>query len=505
MKKILALFMAVLMLGTIFAGCGSSGSNFNDDADAQVTLSIALPWAEQKDAQNVVAEINKKLENLLPNTQIALTLDSGMADKWSLWMSTQREIDIAHSGYATNIEDEVRNESYLELNDLVEEYAPNIKALQKEYWYSYDNATINGVLYAIPNTQYLLKETLGITIWEEALEHFDVKALHEAASASDKTSKEFWDVFTKCMIDVEKAGIDCSSVVNLNLYKIAKRGYHFIGGEDSNLCYDNSDDVKIVDFYTTDEFKYFCDTMKDWAKRGWVSKDILTGQWSAGLYARETYRYGLNEETGEIVQPAYTIIDLNDPEKDVLVTNIGENKTYYSIPFTSLNPVRAIKFLDLINSEKGLEVANMLAFGIEGKHYEVTNAEKDEIKAFEYEGQGDSSVSYGIPMWMCGNMMLLNNIYPYTEDFKEYGKDFHLNRVNKLKKHKLYGFSFELEEVNTKLSKIMKNNGEYAESIYCGIVSDSDKLKDELLSKNKAAGLEDVMAALQSQVDEYLK
>ena len=81
-----------------------------------------MPWAEQKDAQNVVAEINKKLENLLPNTQIALTLDSGMADKWSLWMSTQREIDIAHSGYATNIEDEVRNESYLELNDLVEEY-----------------------------------------------------------------------------------------------------------------------------------------------------------------------------------------------------------------------------------------------------------------------------------------------------------------------------------------------------------------------------------------------
>lgn len=51
---------------------------------------------------------------------------------------------------------------------------------------------------------------------------------------------------------------------------------------------------------------------------------------------------------------------------------------------------------------------------------------------------------------------------------------------------------------------MIKNNGEYAESVYSGIVADSDSILKELLSKNKAAGQEEIIKELQKQADAFI-
>lgn len=510
MKRWISLLMLAVMLCGILAGCkpgGGGGAGLTDNADDAVVLTIALPRAEQRDTAEVVAQINKELETLLPNTKIELMLESGMADKWVLWMSTKKAIDIAHSGFVTNIEDEVRKDTYLELNELVEQYAPNIQKLRKDYWYSYDNSSINGKLYAIPNIQTHLKETLMLRVWKEGAKYFDLAAMNAEAYSSDKTTKKFWDLFTAGIENAAANGVNCSEIVNLTIYEVAKRGYNFIGGADTNFCYDNSDSGKIIDFYTTKEFKDFCDVMKLWASKGWVSKDILTGQWTDKLYAGTDTRYNMDPETKikrNVTADTNVIFDLNDPAKDVVTTNIGQNMTYYSIPFSAKNPARAIKFLDLLNSEEGKVINNMLAYGIEGKHYAFVDKEKGDIKAFEYEGQGGADVSYGIANWMAGNMMLQYSISPYTHEELEYAENYYLHQLNQQKKHVLYGFSFDLEGVLNEFNKVMKNNMEYAESIYCGIIENTDKLMKELEEKNKAAGQEKVMAELQKQADDYI-
>ena len=502
--------MMLVMLCSALVGCksdGGSGSNFSDNADEAVVLTIALPRSEQRDTEEVVAEINKNLEELLPNTKIELMLESAMADKWVLWMSTKKAIDIAHSGFVTNIEDEVRKDTYLELNDLVEEYAPNIQKLREQYWYSYDNSSINGKLYAIPNIQTHLKETVMLRVWNEGAKYFDIAAMNAEAYSSDKTTRKFWDLFTEGIQNAENNGVNCAEIVNLTLYEIAQRGYNFIGGEDTNFCYDNSDSGKIIDFYTTQEFKDFCDVMKIWASKGWVSKDVLTGQWTDKLYASTDTRYNMDPQTKikrNVTQDTHVIFDLNNPEMDVVTTNVGQNLTYYSIPFSAKNPVRAIKFLDLLNSEEGKVINNMLAYGIEGKHYEFVDKENGDIKAFEYEGQGGTDVSYGLPNWMVGNMMLQYSIAPYTHEELAYAEDYYLNQLSQRKKHVLYGFNFQIDDVITEFSKVLKNNGEYAESIYCGIIQDTDQLMKELEEKNKTAGQEKIMAELQKQADEYI-
>ncbi len=513
MKKLICALLATVMLCGLLTGCAGGGvASTEDDPNKQVTLTIALPLASQKDTELVVAEINKQLETLLPNTKIELLLTPNMAEMWPMWMSTKKTIDIAHSGYITKIEDEVRKDTYLELNELVDKYAPNIKALQEKYWYSYDNASVNGSLYAIPNIQYHVKETLLLRVDYAAQPYMDMDALIAESYASDKTTEKFYQLYTAGLEKAEAAGVNMKSMVDtVNLLALAKRGYNFIGGETSTICYDNSDTVTILDFTTTKEFETYVAYAKIWADKGWVSQDILTGGVQPPHRTATGTRFNMDEETHEILPQTstaeavgYYTYDLNNRETQTLVTNIGENMTYYSIPFTSANPGRAMKFLDLINSEAGKPILNLLAYGIEGKHYEMLDEENGNILAFEYQGQGGASVSYGLPNWEVGNMLLQYNVAPYTHINKEYGENFYTNAVNQMRKHKLYGYTFDIDPVKNELSKVLKNNGEYINSICSGVVGNAGNMLEELRTKNAAAGLDKIIAELQKQADTYI-
>ena len=512
MKKIISLVLVFGIIVAALAGCtGKNNSSVSkDDPEKAVTLVLAIPFARQQDSDLVQTEINKKLETLLPNTQVELMLDANMADKWPLWMSTQKSIDIAHSGYVTILENEILNKTYEPLNDLIDEYAPNIKKLSEDYWYSYDCVKFNGDLYAVPNIQYYINNANSIKILKAAAPFVDLKKLKDEAWSSDKTTEEFWNILYNGLENAVNNGVDCSSIASLTLINVAKRGYSFIGGENSSFCYDiKANDGKIIDFYKTDEYKYLCDFMKKAAAKGWVSKDILTGQWSDGLYGSMASHIKMDKETALIPttenEASITLI-LDNPEQiNVLTTKFGQNSSYYSIPFTSENPVRAIKFLDLINSEEGAEICNLLAYGIEGKHYEFVNKEEGDIKAFEYQAQGSASVSYGIPNWMVVNMMQgMYNIAPYTNEYKEYAKNYYLEELNKKEKHVLYGFNLDYDSIRTKLNQILKNNAEYSPSIYCGIVNNTDSIIKELDKKNESAGYNEVLAEMQKQADEFI-
>lgn len=513
MKRILSMIVALVLLCSMLSGCGSQegeqgGSASGGNSDEEVTLVIAIPFSEQKDTVKVVDEINKKLETLLPNTKIELMLDANMAEKWPLWMSTQKSIDIAHSGYVTVLEEEVAKKSYMSLDDLVEEYAPNIKELETKYWYSYDNAKVQGQLYAIPNIQYHVNNSAALKIKKEIVPYTDMQALKDEAWSSDKTTEEFWNILTAGIENAEANGVDCQSIASLTLLSVAQRGYNFVSGDNAGFCYDNSDNGEIIDFYTTPEFEYLCNFMKNAAAKGWVSKDILTGQWSDGLYGTKGSYFNVDTSTALIEGGESETTDtllLDNPETKKLVTKVGENSSYWSIPFTSEHPERAMQFLDLMNSEEGKDIVNLLAYGIEGEHYEVLDAEKGNIKAFEYSGQGSASVSYGIPNWMVCNMVLgMYNVAPYTNENKDYANKVYLEDYNNMEKHVLYGCSFDVDDISTNLNQIVKNNGEYIESIYSGVVENAEGMKTELAEKNQNAGYDEVMAALQEQADEFL-
>lgn len=73
-----------------------------------------------------------------------------------------------------------------------------------------------------------------------------------------------------------------------------------------------------------------------------------------------------------------------------------------------------------------------------------------------------------------------------------------------MEKNVLYGFAFDISTVKVPLSNILKNNAELASNVYSGIVANSEATYNELMEKNKAAGIEDVISTLQKQADDYI-
>ena len=509
MKKIVCIVLSFIMIMGVLTGCGEKDSkaSYKDDPDKEVTLVIAAGTTEMADSQKVIDAINKELETLLPNTKIEF-LYGDLVEKWPMLMATNKEIDLAHSGFYTDLEAEVTKGNYLPLNDMVKEYAPELQKLQEKYWNAYDNATVNGDLYAVPNVQMYAKAGLALRIFSEAAPYMDINAMREEAWSNDKTTEKFWALFSEGLDKATAAGVDCKACISDTLYNMAKRGYVFIGGEDSNICYEASRDATIIDYYTTDEFKTFSHYMKKWYDKGYVSKDILAGAWTDKTYCEMTYYYGYNEETGikeKYASETCVTLQVENLANKTLVTDIGDQSTYWSVPYTAQNPARAIRFLDLLHSEKGAIIANLMAYGIEGTHYEVKDAEKGVIDAFEYGGQPTSSASYGIANWSVANMMEgMYVIDPYDADFKEWAISYYAS-LKDLKKHQLYGYSFDISSVQSELNTIAKNNAEYAKMIYLGIESDFDGSVATLFNKNKAAGQEKVIEELQSQADKYIQ
>ena len=159
-KSIICLLLAFMMVAGLLVGCGKKtvDSSYKYDESQKVTLTMAIPKAKQADADKVLQEVNKKLEGLLPNTELEILWESDMTTKWTLWMAAKKKIDIAHSCYVTDLEEEVAKKSYIALDNLIDEYAPTLKEDQEKYWSSYNTGIVADELYAIPNVQYHIKD-----------------------------------------------------------------------------------------------------------------------------------------------------------------------------------------------------------------------------------------------------------------------------------------------------------------------------------------------------------
>ena len=534
MKKIRNVLCLLLILAIPFSlvvGC-SKKNGAGADTDKQVTLKWAFPLAEQKDYALVMEEINKQLETLLPNTKLELVLDPSMADKWALWMSGGTEIDIAQMGFVNDLLSEISNDAFMPLNDYVDKYAPAVKEEMSFYKNDYQTGTYNTTLYGIPNIQYHIRESKRLHVPEDLMEYLDLKRLTDVTFSSPTTTEEFYIIIDEFLTKAYASGkVNSETIANVIDIKrmaseIPTRGYEFIGGSitrfvggaSSSLCYKaHSDKAEIIDFHTTDEFKTFMKYAGKWFKQGYISKDVLTGgsagnrQYilSATISSRATVEadYTYKElDTSIFEEGVYRrFICIDNPENDYAgISNIGSLQTYTVIPYTSKNPERAMMLIDLLRTEKGIPLMNLLCYGLEGKHYERT-ADRA-IHPLEYQYQGSATHSYGLPNWMVGNMFFADVCTPYySQKVVDYGRKFFEEKRPALKKTPLYGLAFNLDPIVSEMSQLFSINREYDVQLISGVLANYEETYKNLLDLSKTAGMEKVIKELQKQADDFTK
>lgn len=524
-KKIISGLLATVLMLTLITGCKNGISKANNNTSKPVTLKWVVPWGEQRDLKKVTVEVNKQLTKLLPNTKLDLICDS-LPDKWPMWMASKVKFDIAWSGYMLDLESEIKKGSYLKLDDLIKNYAPDIKKEMIDYAADYKSGTYRGSLYAIPNQQPLLHTTSWISVPYSLAKYMDIDAILNAAHSSATTTEAVYQELDKYFEKVKAADLmDTDTISNTcdiqNIFKaVATRGYDWIGVSKSGawMCYKvfNDGKAEIVNFNETPEFKLFIKYAAKWYGKGYISKDILinaggTGgrQPTASANIQENWykvdeargvKYLKDEKTGEMS----TYMLLFDPDKFCFngTSVLGSDLTYETIPFTAENPERAMMLLNLLRSEKGKDLLNLIVYGIKGTHYELIG--NDVAKGNGYTIQPTPNNLYGIPHWMIGNVFLTYRTPNIRDGQNEWAKNYVKNVKPTFYKTPLYDFRADTSNLTSKISQMAQVISEYQNTLICGVSGENyNNVYQQMVAKSNAAGVKDIAKELQKQADAY--
>lgn len=508
-KQTIAIMLAlVLILGTVFTGCGKK--TVSDNADDVVTLKWILPGpGQQKDSEMVWKEFNKKLAEYLPNTTVEFEVipNSDFAEKWRLMAAANEEVDLVWVGWMLNLYEEVQKGSLL----AIDEYLPSVPDLTNEIPEHIINlGRINGKLYCVPNYQIMTNLPYGTkTQGELAEKYLDAEKITKNFDKAEAPTKEDYKVFEEYLEKLSAAGKLQKGVSKTFITSILGR----IGGLGNyeeviagNAVIDRRDpELKVYNSLTDfpdKNAKY--EIANDWYKKGYIRKDVLSVQdysadenkkdgyvlWSHSCFANDsetqTKRYGFPILSVPTFQDIY--IPATRP-----ASNTG-------IARTCKNPERAMKLLELMNTQKGAELYNLLTFGIEGVHYEKTDKENI-INYLEPSAPGSADNAYGFYNWAIGNIF---NGYETQYDVEGWN-DYILNDVNgKATPSPLIGFTLDTSEIKLELAQYNAIFAEY-EYLALGANDNWEELLAERDAKLKKAGSDKIVEEVRRQIEQWKK
>ncbi len=374
---------------------------------------------------------------------------------------------------------------YAGLDDLLPQYAPKIYERQKE---SLESLRVGGEIRAI---------------WHEIPAFLNASFLYQENLAE----KYDWDVKSvKLLKDIEPFLADVKEnepdIIPLQMRKapvgftMSSLGIYFlpIGGIQNLICYYLDDESgTLYNFLDMPEIQEVIYMLHDWYKKGYIPQDGLT-------YSQDQWRQMWNAER--------VAIDLHNawvPGREVQVYPSGNRfirepygptieiaglsgGSKSAVSAVSKYKAEAVQLLEYMFNNA--DAHNLLAWGIEGKHY--SKNQDGTISLIPNSG-------YKAQNWALGNQYL-----SYVQE----GENPMANKIaaeawEKRKKAKLVGWVEDRSEIDSYIPSIISVRDQYHLSIAGGYI-DPEKGIDEYKAALNKAGLDKVIAILQSQVDEWL-
>jgi putative aldouronate transport system substrate-binding protein len=523
MKKIVSILLVLSMVSVLFAGCmqtedtssngddaavndvssdeGGSEEVDEEPAEIVVTLMTLAPLdTSQSDAveaainEMTLEKINTKVDLIWYDaanygTQVPMMIQAN--EKLDLMMFTP----IPSASFAS-----FKNQNQLlDIGDYLKEYAPIVVS---ELGTLVDaTSTPEGIL-GITN-QGPLANNVTITMRKDILEELGLVEKAENMT----TWSEYEEILT-----VVTANTDLSGIINADAEGTVISPVPFMTGEEefsNNFGYDQLGDSyylvyadqetdTVMPYYSSDEFYNMISRAKDWYDKGLIYKDAAIAKDYATTLLKNEVGFS---QVNAIEAGAQSGIE-STVGKDLLFKAVAPsmlqtssaNKWGFSVPVTATEPEAAVKFLNLLHTDK--EVINTLTWGIEG----VDWVQNDEGLATYPEGVTNETVTYHIADFLYGNRFLIT---PWQ------GESVHIRdeqrRVNdEANVSKYMGFSVDTSNITTELTACFNVKEQYKANLVSGSVQDLDATYSEFVEKLNAAGYQAIIDEYQRQLDEWL-
>ncbi len=507
LKKAGALILSAALI-TGFTGCGEKKSG---DGGEKVKLKWVLGGpGMQRDSEEVWALFNEKLMAVLPNTEVEFEVISttDYAEKWKLIAASSEKVDIAWHGWMVDFENEVRNGSYIAIDELLDAHAPKLKAALPEW--VWNSMKLDGKIYAIPNYQMMVSRPTAIRTPEAlADEYLDKERINTAfknwhdSEGQYPTDEVFDAIEDYCgkLKEAGKLGLGVSPEIfswinNVSgSLKVDPYG-HAIKHEDGKVTFNDNRPLE-ENFYRRIAGLY---------EKGYIRKDALTvsdmkkDNGKEGGYIMWIHNYDDFTKQSEDIQygmPIYYIATSGSNEIEC-VRNYKPSATNTAITRTCENPERAMQLLEVINDPANKELYNLLVYGIEGKHYEKESDNR--IKTIGYDGTPTMESGYGIQKWIIGNTFNAYETQTDVPGYNEYIEEvLHGKSVDSI----LLGFTFDSDPVKNEIAQIKSIEAEYS-GLKTGAHANWKEMLDAKHKKLSEVGLEKVIAEYQKQLDEQI-
>lgn len=497
-SKSISLVLALMMFVVVFAGCGTEKADVKTDATAQSTSTAAeaalepveLSWyldcTPPTDVASVEEAANKLMKDKLNATIKLNFIDWGSYDdKMKLLIASGESFDLCFTSAWVNLfAPNVARGAFLPLNDLLDKYGPDIKATIPEKLWA--GASSKGKIYAVINYQ-IEAARKGYSIRKDLLDKykFDISNIKKPADI---------EPFLKLIKDNE-VGITpyLSDPYSISIMNTFESGWLFESIATQATYYRVKDpEFKVINILEQPEIVALLKERREWYNKGYLRKDAMSIK---DLFAEVgTGKYAVIEEGS--IKPGgvaefktkfgYEVVQV--PIENPYVPNGASAGTLTSISASSENPERAMMFLNELFANK--ELANTFMFGVEGKHY--TKNDDGTISVIE-----DGGYNPGIS-WQMGNQF--NAFYTKGQELDTWDQTIKLN--NEAEASPIDGFTFDSEPVKADVSKVDAVYSEFVTALSSGGI-DTDKLLTNVNKKLKDAGIDNVIAEMQKQLNAF--
>ena len=485
MKRYLSVLLTLAMLFSCFC--------FTAVADEVETIEVPfmLTMNPATEKELVQQAINDELDKSGVGVHVELVgIDFA---SWSTQMNlmlTDGSVDLFNCTFMPTIAVLADQGSITPLNDLLETYGQGILETLGEY---IDCARIGDDIYGTPKIDAFSRTLLF---------NMNKKMADEAGINPDDITD--LETLTEALLKVQAVYPDLAMISSSagGAY-VDLVGVDYLGTDKplGVLVLDpEKGDTTVVNYYESDLFKELLAYGKKWNELGFFLKDPLNAQDGSQAYVSNGQAFGTfcsycSEEVGRSIQEKSNGIELYaaqvQPESWATTSNVLSMT--WCVPELSAHKEAAIKFLNELYVNPA--IANLVCNGIEGKHYVKTDAGNITF------AEGLDAFTTGWPSGMGTFWPNITITLPWAPDAADVYEGW-LKSNEECKASPALGFSFDASNVGDEISACAGVVDQYVNSLLLGI-GDTEALYAEFLTALDRAGVNEIIAEKQAQLDSW--
>lgn len=467
---------------------GGSGSGTNEEAYNVVIENVTL-GAEYKDTQAIEEAINAITQPAINCTVTILNV--GIADhanRMSMMIAGGEKLDLCMTGLTTNLVGMSNDGMLTPLDEYIDTAGADIKTILGD---DLDVGRVNGILYGIAGNNTSGRAG-GFIYNKEMADEAGVEipnpcTMDDLLAAYEKIKETNPDVYFTSLGNGEVV-----QPFNCALSTFGDSSYFSYGV----IVEPFDGNTTIENWYASDAAKEYYTIVKEWQNKKIVPADSMT----SGVIPQDLFKagssFGMTTAYSPMELPTQApsydfevgMTQLSDVYKD---TDIVQERMW-GVPVTSERPEKAVEFLNFMYTNT--EVANLLSHGLEGINYEKTDVEGVVNKI------DNANPGYARIFTMFGDQTKVYYNTPAQAGIQDEIAAF----AKTAKPTTTLGYVFDSASVSAKAAAVSNVVQQYGPALAVGMVDDVAAALDQIVEAMNQAGMEEVIAENQKQLNEWL-